>query len=121
VPFWNRHLLGHTCLRAAVCDADEMRVRLAVQAEVDGAVWEFRKFVDSDLVPRVGEVVALGARTGASAELNQGVVTQVRWGKDLGDVEVRLSNLNPDWLQANRREFKDAGWTSAMAGGGEGG
>jgi hypothetical protein len=58
----------------SVCGADEMRVRLAVQAEMDGAVWEFWKFVDSDLTPRVGEVVALGARTGASAELNERVV-----------------------------------------------
>lgn len=93
-----------------------MRVRLALQAEVDGSQWEFWKPVDAEQVPSVGDIVRLGARTGASAALNERAVTKVRWGAELADVEVRLADLDPSWLRGNRREFGEAGWTSAMAG-----
>jgi hypothetical protein len=79
-------------------------------------VWEFWKGVgERDVVPAVGDLVSLGARTGADASLNQRVVQAVRWNGDLTLVQVVLDDLSDDWLAANRREFEAAGRIAAMA------
>jgi hypothetical protein len=94
-----------------------MQVRLVTRGHVKGEVWEFWKDVgERDVVPAVGDLVSLGARTGAVASLNQRFVQAVEWNGDLTLVQVVLDDLSDDWLAANRREFEAAGWMAAMAG-----
>jgi len=93
-----------------------MRVRLVIRGHVEGDLWEFWKDVgERDVVPAVGDLVSLGARTGAVASLDERVVQAVQWNGDLTSVEVVLDDLSDDWLAANRREFEAAGWIAAMA------
>jgi len=95
-----------------------MRIRLAVQGEVEGSLWAFWKSLEGQHVPSVGDIVGLGARTGSAAHLNEREVTAVRWAADLAEVEVRLADHDPRWLRGNRRELAVAGWMVAMAGDG---
>lgn len=94
-----------------------MHVRLIVHGDVDGNLWPFWKdLADAVAVPRVGDVVDLGVRTGAEPALNERVVTEVRWNYSLDFVEVALADLHLGWLQANRAKFIEAGWRLAVAG-----
>jgi hypothetical protein len=92
-----------------------MQVRLVAEGDVRGSLWEFWKDVESAAVPSVGDSVRLGARTRSASELNERVVSRVRWEADLALAVVWLERLDPDWLSANMREFEAAGWRNVMA------
>jgi hypothetical protein len=95
-----------------------VHIRLIVCGEVEpGTNWEFWKDVaDARAAPRVGDQIELGAAGGAAHHLTVREVVAVEWTADLGLVRVRLADLHAGWLQANRREFHDAGWMTAVAG-----
>ena len=97
-----------------------MRVRLEVQGEVDGSRWEFWKSVDASAVPAVGDLVDLGARTGAASDLNERAVTAVRWAADLAQVQVRLADLHPagsaPTAASSHRQAGSAQWRASSSG-----
>ena len=108
----------YTSAGAWLCQAVPVYVRLRVSGEVEpGSMWEFWKDLkDAAGVPRVGDQVRLGVPGGGAVHHHTvREVVSVEWAADLAIVEVGLADLHAGWLQANRREFHDAGWMTAMA------
>jgi hypothetical protein len=97
-----------------------VNIRLIAWGElIPGEPLEFWKEIpEPSHLPRVGELVDLGVRTGASPELDRRQVIEVRWNQELNHVLVTLEQLHSGWLQANRRELEESGWIAAIAAGG---
>ena len=94
-----------------------MHIRLVVHGDVGGSRWEFWKNIEeARAVPRTGDVVDLGVRTGAAPHLNERTIASVSWSPSLERVTINLDDLHDGWLQANRRALGEAGWIAAMAG-----